>query len=737
MAERLWNSVPRTYRQRDEELGGPMQALLRIIEEQAGRLDADIEQLWNDFFIETARDWVVPYIGDLVGTTPLFDSSRIAESEALRKAFIDLRGPRLVPEVSLRARADVARTIHFRRRKGTLAMLEELARDVTGWAAHAVEFFELLEWTQCVRNHLRFHSLRTPDLRRLEVLDRLDGAFDEISHTVDVRPPESQSGWYNIRNIGFFLWRLQAYEASRVRARDVLGIPHARHFSPLGNPAPLFSRFRREGDEAGLATPLHVPAEISYAAIFEDLRTHPGPTSTSTDYYGLFEEIVPPAPNPENLPVAPEASFMIFIDGAPVPPRRLICMNLPNGDWRQPVGDFVGVDVRRGRISLNAADQMKTVDVFYHYGFSGNLGGGSYERTPFMVRSELAVSILEVPAVEPTVASALTTWAGSAAANTIIRILDNATYILPGPLNIDLTGGRKLTIESNDMRRPHLELSGALTVIGGGPDASLTLSGLLVEGAIDVTGDLGELRLLHSTLVPGRSLHDDTGGPITQSPSISVTGGGINEKLRVSIAFSIVGPIRVPTTAERLSIFDSIVDGVGVTAISDSAVANGPAAPTWLERVTIFGPVFVISLPMASEVIFDGPVTSTRTQEGCVRFSYVAPQSKTPRRYRCQPDLEIEKEVADANAAGTPQETVIGNAVRKGLVPDFSAKLYGRPEYAQLGLQCPVQIRTGAEDGSEMGAFSFLKQPQREANLRIRLDEYLPFGLEPGIIFVT
>jgi hypothetical protein len=36
-----------------------------------------------------------------------------------------------------------------------------------------------------------------------------------------------------------------------------------------------------------------------------------------------------------------------------------------------------------------------------------------------------------------------------------------------------------------------------------------------------------------------------------------------------------------------------------------------------------------------------------------------------------------------------------------------------------------------------MGAFSHLKQPQRETNLGIRLTEYLPFGLVPGLIFVT
>ena len=36
-----------------------------------------------------------------------------------------------------------------------------------------------------------------------------------------------------------------------------------------------------------------------------------------------------------------------------------------------------------------------------------------------------------------------------------------------------------------------------------------------------------------------------------------------------------------------------------------------------------------------------------------------------------------------------------------------------------------------------MGVYCQLKQPQRESNLRIRLDEYLPFSLEAGLIYVT
>jgi len=70
-------------------------------------------------------------------------------------------------------------------------------------------------------------------------------------------------------------------------------------------------------------------------------------------------------------------------------------------------------------------------------------------------------------------------------------------------------------------------------------------------------------------------------------------------------------------------------------------------------------------------------------------------------------------------------------------VPSFTSTRYGQPADAQLHLACPTQIARGAEDGSEMGAFCHLKQPQREANLRLRLREYLPFGLEPGLVYVT
>jgi hypothetical protein len=180
-----------------------------------------------------------------------------------------------------------------------------------------------------------------------------------------------------------------------------------------------------------------------------------------------------------------------------------------------------------------------------------------------------------------------------------------------------------------------------------------------------------------------------------------------------------------------------------VAAISDAAGTSGP--PAHVESSTVLGTSRFLKLELASESIFTGDVRVDQRQQGCVRFSFVPRGSATPQQYRCQPALEtaLEKERRKAAAAktGIPLppgwETAVENEVAQWLVPSFESDRYGRPEFAQLRRTCPVQIRTGAEDGSEMGVFCILKQPQRESNLRLRLDEYLPVGLESGLIYVT
>jgi len=66
--------------------------------------------------------------------------------------------------------------------------------------------------------------------------------------------------------------------------------------------------------------------------------------------------------------------------------------------------------------------------------------------------------------------------------------------------------------------------------------------------------------------------------------------------------------------------------------------------------------------------------------------------------------------------------------------PQFNSLRYGTPDYCQLACDCAGEIRRGADDESEMGAFHDLFQPQRLANLRARIDEYTPAGMEAGVL---
>ena len=296
----LYELLPALYRLRDAERGYPLREVLEIISTQADIVKQNIDGLWDDMFIETCADWVIPYVGDLVGNNPLH-------------------------EVAARHRADVAKTISYRRRKATVPMLEELARDVTGWHAHAVAFFELLGWTQNL-NHLRFqqapvHDVRDPivfdrvgtvNLRNMDALDRLNEPFDVICHKVDVRPISRTEGWYNIPKIGFFLWRLRHYPLTGITARQA-SVSHGYHFSTLGNPAPLFNNPEREADPTGLASEVHVPGPIRTGAFH----------FSSGDYYGE------------------ERSLHVVKDGVVTTPASVMCKDLRN--WDRPPAGITGV----------------------------------------------------------------------------------------------------------------------------------------------------------------------------------------------------------------------------------------------------------------------------------------------------------------------------------------------------------------------------------------------------------
>jgi hypothetical protein len=734
-ATTLYGLLPAWIRLRDTAQGGPLQDLVSVLADQMAVLEEDLAQSYDNLFIETCAPWVVPYIGDLLQTTPLIDSSRIADTGTVASLCTDLQGPSFQPQIALRARADVAKTIYYRRRKTTLPMLEQLAADVTGWAAHVREFFQTLAWSQAVRNHIRPTSFYAPDLRSVPDIDRIDGPFDATPRIVDVRPPGQTHGWHNIPNVGIYLWRLQSTALDQTAARPLTAAgSYCFSASPLGQDAPLFARYQQSIDATIPSAEPLLPGRIRPAAFYDDLTQYhaAGATAGFTQFYGQFGTA--PA---GTLPTDTSASLFLVVDGTPIPPEQIQCMNLAT--WRQPPSNTVGVDVALGRIALGPSfAAASSIGVSAFRGFPADLGGGGYDRQAFLLppQSEsFIVTVAQKPgaAQYTTIAAAIAATAGKGQA--LISILDSASY--SETLSVTLGAGESLAIEAADLTRPHLHLTAPLTV-SGPADAVLTLSGLLIEGAVTVSGALGRLRVLHSTLVPGLAIGAG-GKPASPSPSVVAHGA---QPLDLEFIFSITGPLDVADVeGSRIWLLDSILDGAGGPAIGAPGTppVNGPAL--WIERSTVFGPLFLRQIDSATEALFTGVVTTVRRQSGCVRFSFVPDGSTTPRRYRCQPDLEIANEIALQPQAGAnltaAQLQAIHDQVVSWLLPAFTDTRYGQPAYAQLARRCPPQIARGAEDGSEMGAYCHLKQPQRLSNLRQRLQEYLPFGRAAAIVLVT
>lgn len=698
--ERLYELLPAIHRirdieqgMRDEEQGGPLKALLSVIADQVAILEEDLAQLYDDQFIETCAPWVAPYIGDLIG----------------------IKGLRGAGTQNITPRAEVAHTIGYRRRKGTAAVLEQLARDVTGWPARAVEFFQILATTQYL-NHLRPENgsfINVRDANRLEYLgsafEHLEGAED-LAHTVDVRRIASGRGRYNIPNVGLFLWRLQANPATGWPA--VPASPSDKrhfHFSPLGNDSPLFNHPDTEDEITHLAEPINVPDRISRRVLYRNLK----------DYYGKDKSIFLDLPG---INVTPD----------PTDPSNIVVCDLT--DWAHEPEGKIAIDPVLGRMTF-PTDLGQPPFVTFYYGFSANMGGGEYDRVAsfdVQVKSDQPnppeVTIIKVANTRPEQFSTI-----QAALNKldegpiiegpiIIEITDSGRY--EETFSIDATN-RRIELRAADQRRPTIVLGGSLEITGGDED-TLSINGLLITGGhLNVSGKLNRLRLRHCTLVPGITISADGTPSSPSAPSLIIQSDGTD----VEIDHSITGAVRVVRDASA-RVFNSIIDATEITGIAyadeDGESAGGALH---IENSTVIGKVHTGVMEMASNTIFmssrsnsDDPakwpsaLVVQRRQEGCARFSYLPAGALVPRRFQCQPESDADAE-----------------RVR----PIFASLRYGDPEYCQLRPDCPVEIRQGADDESEMGAFHDLYQPQREAHLRTRLNEYLRFGLEAGIFYAT
>ncbi|TQF68270.1 hypothetical protein FK531_14275 [Rhodococcus spelaei] len=564
-ADKLWSLVPAAHRAADSTTGetpGPLQELLRRVAAQVADIHRSLDRLWEDQSIETCDSWVIPYIAQLLATNLV--------------ASMDARGQRL----------DVANTIYYRRRKGTVALLEQLAADVTGFDARVVEFFRSLGRT---RHGLDPEIGRPADdttdptgARQLQHAEGLAGllthtpsggladlrnplgatltgtAFDEFHHRLDARRGVGARGWYGISKVGFFLWRTVSLQVDRATPVPVAGCPNHYSFDPTGRQIPLFQAAARSAGDYGEhwlpQAAWQLPAPITgplWDALADEAAPAPGPLAYPDPHASLWP-----------------ASVSVRAAGAADP------LDLSQVLLWPEVGRFA--------VAAGPAD----VEVGYHHGLFSRIGAGPYDRR------QLGTPARPDPApVQQIVGGSATTLPAALAAlggtGTVI-VADGLTLSATAPVGSASTPIVDVTVRAADQRRAVIRTAagaGPWIFTGapaGTPPARLRLEGMLLSGSdLVLRGRFDDVTLSCCTIDPG------TGGNLRRpatvwepgvdgrelSPSTIWIEGAVRS---LTLDRCITGPIRTRYggLASQLTAQNSIVQGLP-TALGPDLV-NAP-----------------------------------------------------------------------------------------------------------------------------------------------------------------
>jgi hypothetical protein len=539
-ADKLWNLVPPVYQAADSQtagVDGPLRELVNRIGGQAAVLRRNIDRLWEDQSIETCDDWVIPYIGDLLATNLV--------------ASLDARGRRL----------DVASTIYYRRRAGTVGILEEIAHDITGWDSRVVEFFRRLARTRhgldpdvgmpaATDDPPGYAALQSAeglagansrsqiggyaDLRNRYAASKTGSAFDEFFHTADFRRGRGRTGWYDIPNLGVFLWRLKSFgvvEATPV-ASSTTGL---YAFDPTGRALPLFGRSAR-----------------TRVTAYGDRWVSP-------------EEWQMPGPLRKPLYDAQQSNLY---------PDSLQVFRQAGAVYDPVKAADIAVYPDCGMFRVATALENDVLAVSYHYGFSSNSGAGPYDRR--MLHQAM-----------PQGANPTTTVSGGGAipalpAKGTLLIADSMTYTAA-----NASGIVDLTVRSTNKQRPLLSLSHWVPwkLTGAVGSNLLGIDGIFVSGGdVVIAGDFDTVSLTCCTLDPGGS-----GAGLSPATVLATSVAGqplwpsrlwIEANLRLlRIDRCLLGPIRTRNKGdvETIEILDSIVQGIRTQDFGDFTDLKDPA----------------------------------------------------------------------------------------------------------------------------------------------------------------
>jgi hypothetical protein len=782
----LFERLPEIYRTRDAEVTPPNQlrAYLAAIEGPFGALHEHIAQLYDDLFIDTCDDWVIPYLADLLGTTHLKGDPRTL-------------------------RADVADTIALRRRKGTLGAIERLAVNLTGWACRCVELRENLAWTQHLNHQrpdaggdpphadptlTRFHIPRggTAPIRDPAALALLGTPFDTFAYTADVKPALDDQRHINLPNLAIFLWRLAAYRLPRVLplAQGLVDLGaqpaglarFALRFDlhPLDLPVRLFNTsrpgFLRPGTSGGLVSPLTeadaVPGPMldgrltsdtpaghpeAYVQVdFHDASTAP-PSGFDLGDVGLHF-FMPQTLEPLLIPPPPQTEWRWLFRG------DNLCA-WETGLRRPPRLGEVVIDSEIGRVLIGLetaaqaselivddnGDLVSRMFVSFTCGAAGPVGAHPITRS--------------YPALDPTVdlrrvgdiAGGITLQDAlggleSATDPVVIEIHDSLVHridlaALPGTAidgTVSLRLAQSLTIRAAGEHRPIVLLAQPLSlrpVVAA--DATPFTPQVRLEGlylapdeavpfpagsALIDRAAVARLEIIGCTLAPGgHGLRDGTRAPM--QPALHLVDG-----------YGFTDPddendfVPTPDIVIQRSITGAIaVDERYRLDIEDSIVDAGLGfndAPTGL---------FAIASATdpaggwGAALDFDG-----LTCFGPVRVAAVGGLGGIfTQRFEVLDNQRgcIKWTAFSGDDDRLPPNHFCVHAPDARIV--FTSERFNDPGYAQLQRESDRRVRELGPDDDAMGAFGFLLEAHKWTNLQVRLREFMPVGVRPLVVPVT
>jgi hypothetical protein len=549
-AAKLWSLLPEMYRAADSETvdgDGPLRELLERIGASMAVVRRSIDRLWDDQSIETCDTWVVPYLAELLATN-------------------------LVPAMDARAqRLDVANTISYRRRKGTVALLEQLAHDVTGYEARAIEMFRRLGRTRHGLDPALGWPADSPDpagARALQRAGQLTGlltgtpaggwadlrhplgaslahtAFDEYCHRLDVRAGRGDLGWYGIPKVAFFLWRTISFGVDRGTPVPVAGCPGHYVFDPTGRQVALFTAAARGGNDYGETW---LPTDVWQV---------PAPLTTP-----LWESVTASALGSGDPTAFPDPIASLW-------PRSLSVTPEGTADPLDLADVTVWPEVGRFRTTSTAQ-----LEVGYHYGLFSRTGAGPYDRRlPGVDEPEEAAPVRHVPGGSaialPNAIGALgpagTIVVDDGRTSTAVADVGSATAPLRD-VTIRAAQGERAVVRADVGAAPWIFTGGTLST---GAAGRLHLAGLLVSGAdVVLRGRFEEVRLTCSTLDPGTAAPGPAGlfqASVDGRDLAPVTLWVEGQVERLVLDRCLTGPVRVRAggLVESLEVADSVLQGL-------------------------------------------------------------------------------------------------------------------------------------------------------------------------------